>query len=109
MEFMIESYDGISLSTGDLLITTTGSHNYIWIDCVLYDKTNLCYVTAASRLKVNGNLDFARSNYTPMFDNSVDLCTQHMAGMHDSAHGIWHPVPHDLWSDIVNFVLDNTY
>ncbi len=107
MEFVVESGYGITVSTGDLLLLANSMHDIAWITCVLEDDARLCTITAASRCRIIGDLDFVAVHHRCA--NTIWNITYSLYGDGIPMNGIWRAVPRSVWPSIYEFIHSQVY
>ncbi len=107
MWFLVESSSAVSISTGDLLLTTSPTHICINLASIMRDGRNDCYITAVSGGAVNGYLCpmAGALNYVNPIPHVTKLLKH---AVHKPDDG-WQAVPQSLWPEIYEFVYGQVY
>ena len=107
MEFTVESSEAVSISLGDLLLTTSVCHTYIWLACTLCNEGGDCYITAVSRGAATGDLCPVQDSLEYL--NPILHVTKLLKhAVHKPDDG-WQAVPQSLWPEIYEFVYGQVY
>lgn len=101
---MVESRGSLTISAGDLLITTSLLMDRFWVVCTLWHDSGEFIITSTSVLNHAGTFKFKHFHiqYTGM-----DGTFHKLAGY--GRDGEWLPVHTDLYPDFAKFIMGNMY
>lgn len=100
MEFYLEPSGSITISCGDLLLTTSNNYEKMWIATMMTNANEIICFTAADKV-MTGDLYFAH-------DKGISLTIYNdriFKMLRDSVSSDrWYLVPYDLWADITPLI-----
>ena len=99
MEFYLEPSGAITISRGDLLLTTCSKYVRIWITTMMTDRGGTFRFTAAYKV-VTGDLYVTdKGPSLTIYDDRI------FKALRDSVSiDVWHQVPHALCADITKLL-----
>lgn len=107
MEFVIEPCYGITISAGDLLLTTCPLHEVIWIGCVFMDDERGYYITASCKCVISGNV--SSDDCTYRCNSTITDITRRLFTYGGVMDGKWRSIPRHFWSAIYEFIYSRVY
>ncbi len=108
MQFMVEPRGSLTISAGDLLITTDWKASAFWVDCTLINDPGDFIITSTSVMNHAGTYKFmdCPKRYIGLDDTFRNIIS---VSINDDREGVWTPVPTELYPDFAKFIDDNMY
>lgn len=106
MEFVVESNYGVTMTYGDLLLSTNSIHSRIRVGCIMRETDGLLNITAVSKGAITVDLDI--EDGAIIYDSTIMSTTQHLRNA-GSTIGVWYNIPQPLWHVIYKFMHGHVY
>lgn len=105
MEFYLEPSGSITISRGDILLSTTNNYITLYITTVMVDLNETVFFTAADNV-VTGDLYFTTGGRIKVYCHDDRMFEM----LRDSVStDTWHPVPRTKWDEITALIKSHIY